>query len=409
MNKVRKSIFIYQLLILMLMLSYQKGFSQQNYDPNTTEELRIRGGLPNFFAKIATDKTVTVGYVGGSITNQEGWRPKSFSWLEKQYPKTSFKMINAAVPGTGADFGNCRLTEALLSNKPDLVFIEYRVNGSGGFGVRAYEGLVRQIWKVNPSTDICFVYTIGENMITSIKNGLQHGEGKHLDKTANYYNIPSIDFGVEVVKQLQNGNFIFNGKAVKKGVKVFAKDAVHPTDSGHQLYSEIVGRSFLAMDKSGVIEKHLLLKPMEENNFENAALVSITNATLSSGWKKVDAVNDTFYKGDPFRTSQMLNEAVKCNVVGETISIEWEGKLICFTTIPLEEATEVEVVIDGGNPQKFDFKQKIAGKKFAQFFYAKELEDGKHKAVLTVTKLAKGDSFYCGQFLVIDTPKTINN
>ncbi|WP_111708499.1 SGNH/GDSL hydrolase family protein [Lutibacter citreus] len=379
-------------------------------DFETTEELRMRSGLSNFFAKVNSSKKVVVGYVGGSITNQEGWRPKSFNWLEKHYSKASFEMINAAVPGTGAEFGNCRLEEALLVHQPDLVFIEYRVNGSGGFGVRAYEGLVRQIWLANPKTDICFVYTIGENMISNIRKGLQHGEGKKLERVAIHYNIPSIDFGIEVVKQLDVGNFIYRSKKPVNGKVIFAKDAVHPKDAGHQLYSQIVSRSFLKMENIGETGNHNLPVSIEKNHFVNSKLVPISKAILSKGWKEVSK-NDETYKNDIFRTSQMLGDALKCSSEGETLRIEWEGKIIGFSTIPLGEGTEVEVSIDGGISKVFKFKQKASkfknkpARKFANFFYAPELNEGKHKATLKVTKLAKGNNFYVGQFLVFGTPK----
>jgi lysophospholipase L1-like esterase len=383
--------------------------SDSNFE--TTDELRMRSGLPNFFAKVNSGKKIVVGYVGGSITNQEGWRPKSFNWLKNQYSKASFELINAAVPGTGAEFGNCRLEEALLVHNPDLVFIEYRVNGSGGFGVRAYEGLVRQIWLANPKTDICLVYTIGENMISNIRKGLQHNEGKKLEKAAIHYNIPSIDFGIEVVKQLDNGKFIYRSKKPVKGKKIFAKDAVHPKDAGHQMYSEIVARSFIELENIGKIGKHKIPAPIENNHFKNSKLVSVTKSILSKGWKTVDEKTDANYNDDTFRTTQMLQEVVTCTKVGETLSIEWVGKIIGFSTIPLGKGTEVEITIDNGTPQLFKLDQKAnknkkkAARKFARFFYAEEQIEGVHKATLKVTKLPKGGTFYCGQFLVFGTPK----
>ena len=48
----------------------------------------------------------------------------------------------------------------------DLVFIEYRVNGLGNQGISGPEGMVRQIYRANPNTDICMVYTISQGMIS---------------------------------------------------------------------------------------------------------------------------------------------------------------------------------------------------------------------------------------------------
>lgn len=396
-------------------LFYVNGMAQKasHTNFNTTEELRSRSGLPNFFSKIKSGKKVRVAYLGGSITHQEGWRPKTFKWLEKQYPKTFFEMINAAVPGTGADFANCRLESDLLAYKPDLVFVEFRVNGSGGFGVRAHEGIVRKIWKDNPEIDICFVYTIGINMVDNIRNGLQHGEGKKMEQTAIHYNIPSIDLGIEVVKQLDKGNFVYKGKPLNEGQKVFCRDNVHPKDAGYELYKDVVTRSLLAMEGLGQIGGHNIPKPIEKKYFDKATFIPVSKAKLSDGWEKVDVKKDISYTSNLFRTDKMLKEAVKSDREGETIHIKWEGKLIGFSTFPFGNGTEIEISIDGGVPKKylFDKKRNTTNKKskviFSSNFYAPEQKSGKHEAVLKIVKLAKGASFYSGQFWVIDSPKNI--
>ena len=57
------------------------------------------------------------------------------------------------------ELGACRLQEDVLRQNPDLVSLEFRVNGGGGFEGKSMEGIVRQIWRNNRTTDICFVYT----------------------------------------------------------------------------------------------------------------------------------------------------------------------------------------------------------------------------------------------------------
>lgn len=400
---------LFSFLILFVLTGFGEFELYTQKTENTTEELRMRGGLPNFFSKLKSGKKVKIAYLGGSITHQEGWRPKTFSWFQKQYPKARFEMINAAVPGTGADFANCRLKDDLLNKNPDLVFVEFRVNGSSGFGVKAHEGVVRQIWEHNPNTDICFVYTVGKNMISNLRNGLQYGEGKKMEKTAIHYNIPSIDFGMEVVRQLDNGNYAFNKSSVKNGQKVFCRDNVHPTQDGYEIYKEVIARSMIALEDQGKMTRHKLSKPLDENYFKEAQLLSVHKAELSNGWKPVKVKKDPAYTDDEFRTSKMLGAAVKCDKVGKTISIDWTGTHIAFTAIPIVEGFEVEVQIDGGKPKKYAFHQKAPknknrpAPKFSRSFYSPEQKPGNHTAILKVVKLAKGTSFYCGQFWVIDT------
>ena len=49
--------------------------STSTHDAKTAEELRVRDGLPNVFAKLAASGPVRIAYLGGSITAANGWRP----------------------------------------------------------------------------------------------------------------------------------------------------------------------------------------------------------------------------------------------------------------------------------------------------------------------------------------------
>ena len=107
-------------------------------------EFHARGGLPNVAAKIARGDEVRVAFLGGSITAAAGWRPMTLTTFQRAYPKTKFTEINAAVSGTGSDYGAPRLQRDVLRNRPDLLFVEFAVNdGSGSPRVEArMEGIV---------------------------------------------------------------------------------------------------------------------------------------------------------------------------------------------------------------------------------------------------------------------------
>lgn len=375
-----------------------------SHNPDSSEELRVRSGLPNFFARVGAGDSVCIGFVGGSITNQSGWRDMTFAWLQEQYPTAVMSQVNAAVPGTGADFAACRMERDLLSHQPDLIFVEYRVNGGGGFEARAIEGLVRQIRQSDPETDICLVYTIGHWMLDVLRNGGQTMFGKIMENMANEYGIPSIDLGVEVIKQLKAGDLVFESPDPVEGKLHFSRDGVHPIQEGHALYRDIVARSILKMQDHGTPGVYTIPNPIERYHFSTASLLPITNASYSPGWVAVDAETDAIYKDDSFRTGMMLDGAVKCTTAGETITVNWEGMLICFTTIPQGDGMAAEVSIDGGPPKEYTFKQTSDKRYFARFFYAPEMPSGRHAATLKVTELPEGTSFYCGQFLIIDDP-----
>lgn len=371
-------------------------------DPRVAEELRVRDGLPNLFAKLAAGGPVRIAYLGGSITAANGWRPKTFAWFKAQFPQADLIEINAAISGTGSDYGACRIATDVLPKNPDLVFLEHRVNGGGGYEAKSVEGIVRQIWKQNPHTDLCLVYTLSQGMLKELQAGKQTGFGAIMETVANAYGIPSIDLGVEVAKREKTGELIFKSDATVPGKMVFSKDGVHPGNEGHDLYRDVIGRSMLAMKSVGQLRPHSLPPPLQPRCWETTSLVPITQAVLSPGWKTVDRKTDPVYRDDLGRTDAMLRGALKCSQTGETITVRWNGTTLGFSDIPQGSGMEVEVTVDHSpSPITVKRPQTEPQRRYARFFYLPEHPPGDHSAVLRVKHLPEGTTFYAGQILVI--------
>ena len=133
------------------------------------KECAVRKGLPNFYSKIKKEQEITVAFIGGSITQGDYcYRLQTTRYMENTFSNTRFKWINAGVSGTGTDLGAFRIREQVLQYKPDLIFIEFAVNGGYPDGM---EGMIRKIIKENPHTDICLIYTIYTNQTTVYQKG----------------------------------------------------------------------------------------------------------------------------------------------------------------------------------------------------------------------------------------------
>ena len=377
------------------------------YDPNVPEELRVRDGLPNFFAKLKAGGPVRIAYLGGSITAANGWRPKSFAWFKAQYPHAGLVEINAAISGTGSDYGACRIATDVLAQNPDLIFMEHRVNGGGGYEAKSVEGIVRQIWKQNPHTDICLVYTISIGMLKDLQSGKTPWFGRIMETVANAYGIPSIDLGVEIAKREKAGELIFKTNAVVAGKLAFSADGVHPGSAGHDVYRDVIARSMLTMQSAGKPQNHTLPAPLEPRCWETAVLLPITQAMLSPGWTLVDKDKDPVYRDDFGRTDEMLRGAVKCNKAGETITVKWNGTTLGFSDIPQGSDMEIEVTIDhAATPLVLKRPQTEQKHRYARFVYLPELALGEHTAVLRVKRLPEGLAYYAGHVLVVGTVST---
>jgi lysophospholipase L1-like esterase len=370
------------------------------HDPTTTEECRVRDGLPGFFKKVRSKTEVRIAYFGGSITAARGWRVKTLSWLKNQFPETQFTELNATISGTGSGYGACRVGTDILPFKPDLVFIEFRVNGGEGVGQQSVEGIVRQIKAANPKTDICFVYTISEGMRDAVRGGKNPPFGQVMEQVANHYGIPSIDLGVEVMKREQAGTLLFKGNVAENGVLLFTKDGTHPTDGGHNLYTEVIIRSLLKMETTALRSNKSRMKPqLFENPFEKGVLIPVESVSKSAGWKLVDVLKDPVYTRDKFRTDRMLRGAYKCSTAGESMIVSYEGTAFGINDITQGKPVVIEIVLDGDSTITLTRPQDSPEYLYARCIFLPQLLNGKHIAELTVKFIPEGGSYYVGQFL----------
>jgi hypothetical protein len=202
-------------------------------------ECSPRNGDPNFIFKMEHGIGVRVACFGGSITAQEGWRPKTLNWFQNQYPQATINEINAAIGGTGSDLGAFRLRQDVLDNHPYLIFVEFAVNDrsySPQLIYRTMDGIVRQTWHHDPTTDICFVYTIAADMLEREEKGELPPSIAAIENIADHYGIPSINMGLGVAQLEKAGKLIFQEAkpttAQEKqtlGQKIiFSPDGIHP-------------------------------------------------------------------------------------------------------------------------------------------------------------------------------------
>lgn len=269
-------------------------------------ECRPRGGLPNFLTKVKAGGDLRVAYFGGSITAAPGWRVQSLAWLKERFPQARFAEINAAIGGTGSNLGAFRVGQDVIAGKPDLVFVEFAVNDGGAAPAQikaTMEGIVRQIRRADPTTDICFVYTLSEWMVPDLRAGLFQRSASAMEAVADHYQIPTVHFGVEVARRLAAGALVFKGEKPASfdpdaEPMLFSTDGVHPlVETGHQLYTEVLARSLETMEHLGLPAKpHQLPPPLQADNWEQAKLVPIGSAMVSGGWKQLQPEDDVLAK-----------------------------------------------------------------------------------------------------------------
>ena len=354
-------------------------------------ECRARGGLPNFLARAAAGGEVNVAYFGGSITAANGWRPKTFAWFKQQYPKAQFKEINAAIGGTGSDLGVFRNQYDVLRHNPNLVFIEFAVNDGGADPVRiqqTMEGIVRQTWKADPLTDICFVYTLAHNQLDDLAKGKFKRSASAMEAVAEHYGIPTIHFGVEVAKQVKEGKLVFKGE-VKKGASpvgppmVFSTDGVHPlSETGHELYLQTIQHSWPSIGKaSGKTEPHKLGAPLRSNNWEAAKMVPLTPALMQGQWVKL-APTSSLAKAFGSRMPVLW----KACAPGATLAFAFKGRAAAIYDLVGPDGGIVTVKLDDKPERKATMIDGYCTySRLAKLDCGSDLTEGLHRVTITLT------------------------
>lgn len=331
--------------------------ADQDFPLVEAREVTPRGGLPNFFRKAqTTGAEVKIGYLGGSITAQNGWRAQTLAHFKQAYPQASFTEINAAIGGTGSDLGVFRVRQDVLSKGPDLLFVEFAVNDGGADPrriIRAMEGIVRQTWQANPKTDICFVYTLTEALSPPMLEGKLQRSASAMEKVADHYGIPTITLGMEVAKLAKAGQLLWRAplpkaeaeQAALGGKVVFARDGVHPHDStGQVLYTQAIIRSLPALAIANATPTpHVSSLALDPANWERATLVPVTAAKLSAGLTPVDMKTDAFAKNWAHRLPAM----VKLTQPGQSIAFRFKGTHCAVYDVIGPAGGMVAVTLDG--------------------------------------------------------------
>nr|WP_226904881.1 SGNH/GDSL hydrolase family protein [Pedobacter schmidteae] len=350
-------------------------------------ECSARLGLPAFFEKISLGKKVVVAFIGGSITQANfGYRLQTARYLEEAYPRVNFEWINAGVSGTGTELGAFRIKEQVLNQRPDLIFIEFAVNGAYPGGM---EGMIRQTIKENPKTNICLLYTIltGQSAFYQ-KNELPPNiEG--LERVAAHYGLPAVNLGMQAAALEAEGKLIWKGNAPTESKILFSEDGIHPTTAGGNLYAAAIARAFQKMEKIKPEQKKVLPAPLITAAWDEATMLPPSAVAISvSGWQLMPTGTDPNLK----KFSPWFSDVLMANKPGATFSFRFKGDMVGVFDIGGPEVGQLEWTIDG-KPVKLNREKE------GNFIYYQAVETTGDEALNRFN--AYCNNRYRGQFDVI--------
>ena len=312
---------------------------------------RARAGLDNCRLVFERTKRGRVAYIGGSITVSPGWRDLTYDLLKKRFPETAFDFINAGVGGTNSTYGAFRLQEDVFKNGPvDLLFLEFAVNDDGGATadnrrLRAMEGIVRHARQLSPNIDILMLYFADTGKVDAYRKGETPAVIQDHENVAAHYGIPVVYLAGEVTRRIDAGQFDW---------PQFSRDTCHPNERGHAVYAECIATTLDAVwsgtpAADAAPHAHEMPPPLDSGNYERARFISLEQAKVVKGWNRIpqwDTEKKCNYGG--------AVDVLAAETPGAELDLEFEGTLIGISAIAGMDAGILEVMVDGGAPQKFE-------------------------------------------------------
>lgn len=310
---------------------------------NNSLECSVRDGFPALFEKLNKGNKVLVAFIGGSITQANfGYRLQTARYLEQTYPQASFQWINAGVSGTGTDLGAFRIAEQVLQYKPDLIFIEFAVNGAYAPGM---EGMIRQAIKVNPNTAICLLYTILNGQTAFYQKNELPPNIKGLEKVAAHYGLPAINLGMEAASLEAAGKLTWKGKQAVQDKILFSEDGIHPTTAGGKLYAAAIARAFKKIKAvQQQPKKKALRAPLTTTDWDKATMINPSVfANQNNGWQLISTEeNPNLKKFNPW-----FSYVLTASNPGVRFSFRFRGDMLGIFDVGGPEAGQLEWIIDG--------------------------------------------------------------
>ncbi|MBE5859202.1 MAG: SGNH/GDSL hydrolase family protein [Butyrivibrio sp.] len=354
-------------------------FESQEYKDMISRSLMQAGNtarLEKLIEKAAMGEDVTLGFIGGSITQGAGAIPIH----QKCYPRIfadAFKekfakggnvdLVKAGVGGTPSELGMIRFERDILRDgqkKPDLIVIEFAVNDEGDEtkGV-CYESLVRKAldlpWK--PAVVLLFA-------VFSYDWNLQD----RLSPVGIRYNLPMVSIMDAVTPQFPL--MPEQGRVISKNQ--FFYDQYHPSNLGHKVMCDSlihlideVNKGSVDADFAGTEPDIDNIKPVLGKDFEKVTLLDRKELPLLKKEFEIEGVDaGSFSEIDKDIQRVEMDSEIEpvpefpyncCHVKGSgnkpfKMSLKCSKLLIVFKDSGLPDHGTAQISVDGEKVMELD-------------------------------------------------------
>ena len=316
--------------------------------PQGGRNVQLRGSLSNCRIRFERSGKGHVAFMGGSITEMNGYRPMVCKILRRRFPRTKFTFTDAGIASTCSTTGAFRLEEDVLKAGPvDLFFVEFAVNDDQDAGharrecIRGMEGIIRHTRRHNPNADIVVTHFVNPGMLETIQAGKTPLTIASHEAVAEHYGAATVNLAKEVADRIAAETLTW---------KQFG--GTHPAPFGNAICAgmieDLLGRAW-AQPLAAQAKKTphpTPPDPLDPLNYGNGRFIDPSRAAAGDGWTL--AVPDWSQLKGQCRGRFAKTVMLCADRPGAELALEFTGTAVGAYVLAGPDAGVAEASVDGG-------------------------------------------------------------
>lgn len=329
----------------------------------------------------------TVAFLGGSITEMNGFRPRVMKLLRAKHPDVDFVEIASGLSSTCSDAGAFRLEEDVLAKgAPDLFIVEAAVNDDqdGHFtsehSVRGMEGVVRHVRERFPSCAVVVGLMVNAAQYVSLTNGVTPKHYAAHAKVAAHYGAGLADVGSALAAEAKAGGMTWKEY----------RDC-HPSPAGCDFGAKVVMEAICKVfDPTNPAQARPLPPPLDPLSYFRGTAVPPAKLKLGAGWQ----VSVPDWKSVPGskRSYFTCKPAIWSVTAGSVLEFIFKGTAAGAFLTAGPDAGDLEASVDGGEWKLLKLKANYGSLHYPYVhMIADDLADGPHLVKLRIVAAKRGN------------------
>ena len=327
---------------------------------HTRSNVRFRGNLSNSRFRFEKEKRGHVAFIGGSITEMNGYRPLVCASLKKRFPATEFNFVSAGIASTCSTTGAFRLNQDVLSKGLiDLMFVEFAVNDDQDAAharrecIRGMEGIVRQARRHNPQMDIVITHFVNPSMLKKLQVGQTPVAIQAHSDVARHYHISTIHLAKEVAERITAGEMTWQQFG-----------GTHPKPFGNRICTEMIDALFnqaWSEERLHATQPNrtaICPPPLDALHYGNGRFVDLEQATFAAGWEMKIPAWQTLPGG---KRQRFKSVPLLCtDEPGAELTLKFTGTAVGVFVVAGPDAAILEAQVDQRSRQRVNLYHRFS-------------------------------------------------